>query len=969
MEVFIRVNHGDVEGIDFNTDQVRISHLRERLLADGVFANDALVTLSLCGEVLADELLSELEGYTADAVIDVDPSDLALALATLEGEADGNLAELMRTFTEQCVYSSDPIDETRLHLALTAQLLPESVLTLICRHQVLLPHGEALICSVADNPAVRPCRMVWLHDAFDLSFLISVGSLDLAALYVERIPGEVLVGKGVEPRRSGEVGILTAVLKAVVMGRKDDEEKERERLEKLFALLGQVVAKARRFLLADSTVKVVMHDAFSTLVAYPAVENDIQRYGLAVLEEMVVFLADSGVPLDTVMSVRNIASDVILQEPCLLPAIREDSQKRITPTFLGRISRLTELISVKGRQGASAVHIASECNRVDLLAFCLGRFEPTEGRILAFGAPLPPPKPTPSMTEVREVVSATLSGGHECVQIKRNRETPGWHVDSVFANQGAPPCIVLASSCPEKEDDCFHYLLNRLLEETENLPLMLTRVLSERLRTSAPASVLDKVLSTEKGFRRLEDHLSDFYEFEDKTESEKIASLCSLSTPLFSPPPSALCRAVRHGAKYYEKCLRFVTCICSWQAALLASGMPNTPTTDELIEGILNSAENNVLRDSIAAYCKRKDEETLSAVDLIVSHPSVDVNVITEHRAATALSYAASQGALEVVSMLLLALADPNEKDADGTSALQYAVLSGNIDIVSLLIEDGAEVCASNDAKETPLSVAVSLQDASIVNLLVSKGGCGVTSDSLHHVAFSFLQLCRVSKVESSFIDDLFSAIAGNTEGEQFCVTILQSCGEFVLTPLFAPLLTNAVRCGGVGVRSLMVAGDAVEHYPFGGLCCEWLHGAVEGAGFAVFCGVFEVVVAALGFEGVPLSLPVCEGMVYKGVPLLNKMASVGCTQMLRFVAERSVPAELKAALAILDNEGLTALMVAIVARCDAEFVKTLLAMGAPTELQDPSGNTALAHAHLRNDDDLCVVLLEGGALPSMRPK
>ncbi|MDQ7823491.1 MAG: ankyrin repeat domain-containing protein [Candidatus Eremiobacteraeota bacterium] len=76
----------------------------------------------------------------------------------------------------------------------------------------------------------------------------------------------------------------------------------------------------------------------------------------------------------------------------------------------------------------------------------------------------------------------------------------------------------------------------------------------------------------------------------------------------------------------------------------------------------------------------------------------------------SSLHHAAHRGDLVTARLLLLAGANANEKDIDGTSPLHLASLQGNYEVAALLVEKGADVNATDCHLMTPLHFAASLR-------------------------------------------------------------------------------------------------------------------------------------------------------------------------------------------------------------------------------------------------------------------
>jgi uncharacterized protein len=82
--------------------------------------------------------------------------------------------------------------------------------------------------------------------------------------------------------------------------------------------------------------------------------------------------------------------------------------------------------------------------------------------------------------------------------------------------------------------------------------------------------------------------------------------------------------------------------------------------------------------------------------------------------AKTPLLYAAREGHLEVVKLLLAAGADIEKPDADGVTPLLMAVLNGQIPAAGHLMERGANVKAMDWYGQTPLFAAVDLRNLDV---------------------------------------------------------------------------------------------------------------------------------------------------------------------------------------------------------------------------------------------------------------
>ena len=86
----------------------------------------------------------------------------------------------------------------------------------------------------------------------------------------------------------------------------------------------------------------------------------------------------------------------------------------------------------------------------------------------------------------------------------------------------------------------------------------------------------------------------------------------------------------------------------------------------------------------------------------------------------TALSYAASNGHMDVVRLLVLAKAGLNKGDKEGFVALHHLARLNQADMIKFLVDHGADVdMASKKTGETPLHTAVQHNQLDAVNALI----------------------------------------------------------------------------------------------------------------------------------------------------------------------------------------------------------------------------------------------------------
>lgn len=83
----------------------------------------------------------------------------------------------------------------------------------------------------------------------------------------------------------------------------------------------------------------------------------------------------------------------------------------------------------------------------------------------------------------------------------------------------------------------------------------------------------------------------------------------------------------------------------------------------------------------------------------------------------TALSAAVFKNRVEVAEKLLIAGANPNLGDSNGTTPLHFAVMSQNEKLVALLIKNKADKFKMDKKGKSPLDYALMLKNKNIINI------------------------------------------------------------------------------------------------------------------------------------------------------------------------------------------------------------------------------------------------------------
>lgn len=102
----------------------------------------------------------------------------------------------------------------------------------------------------------------------------------------------------------------------------------------------------------------------------------------------------------------------------------------------------------------------------------------------------------------------------------------------------------------------------------------------------------------------------------------------------------------------------------------------------------------------------------------------------TDEMELTALHHAVDAEQLSAAKALLLAKADPNAVDADGSTPLHYAITIGSVELVQLLVESGADRAIKDEDGNDAAMLAKSLGQTKLEPLLASGSASSSSSSS-----------------------------------------------------------------------------------------------------------------------------------------------------------------------------------------------------------------------------------------------
>jgi ankyrin repeat protein len=137
-------------------------------------------------------------------------------------------------------------------------------------------------------------------------------------------------------------------------------------------------------------------------------------------------------------------------------------------------------------------------------------------------------------------------------------------------------------------------------------------------------------------------------------------------------------------------------------------------------------------------------EKSMKVVELLLKHPEIKLEA-RAHNGDTALMLAAYLGNRVAVTQLLDAGAEVNQP---GWAALHYAAINGDVKIIALLLEHAAYIDAVSPNKTTPLMMAVRSAKTSAVQLLLDEGADRELINSMGLAARDFAHQLELKEIE-----------------------------------------------------------------------------------------------------------------------------------------------------------------------------------------------------------------------------
>ena len=129
---------------------------------------------------------------------------------------------------------------------------------------------------------------------------------------------------------------------------------------------------------------------------------------------------------------------------------------------------------------------------------------------------------------------------------------------------------------------------------------------------------------------------------------------------------------------------------------------------------------NTYLYHSVTPLKFAASEGQLEMVKLLLSHGAKADYGYSDHNGISALSCAAGPDRVEIARVLVKAGADVNAKEVCRNTPLHAAAESGDLDLARYLVENGADIGAVNKYDETPANVAAGKGHQQVVKFLKS---------------------------------------------------------------------------------------------------------------------------------------------------------------------------------------------------------------------------------------------------------
>ena len=326
---------------------------------------------------------------------------------------------------------------------------------------------------------------------------------------------------------------------------------------------------------------------------------------------------------------------------------------------------------------------------------------------------------------------------------------------------------------------------------------------------------------------------------------------------------------------------------------------------------------------------------------------------LKQYAKRTPLSWAAQEGRINIIKLLLQTETSVDDMDAKGRTPLSRASENGHEAVAELLINKGADVNAGNYGK-TPLLQALRYGQTEVAKLLINKGAYVNIYDNQGWNPLLQASICGYEEVAKLLINmgaDI--NVYGNDGRASLLHTIIQ--GHAKVAKLLIDMGADINVCDKDGWTPLL---------------CALIYGQTEVAKLLIDKGADINVCDKDGWT--PLSHTSIYGHAEVAKLLINKGADInvrdkdgwtplshaslhGHKVMAKLLVDKG--ADVNAP----DNQGWTPLIRAS-KDGDEEIAKLLINMGADVNVSDKGGWTPLSHALLQGNEGVVKLLIAKGA-------
>ena len=150
-------------------------------------------------------------------------------------------------------------------------------------------------------------------------------------------------------------------------------------------------------------------------------------------------------------------------------------------------------------------------------------------------------------------------------------------------------------------------------------------------------------------------------------------------------------------------------------------------------------ADLNLFGDYYSNVARSAAQNDAEAVRKLVGGGGGNPNMVDEH-SRTGLHYAAMNGNLEILAILIKANAKLNVEDPLGNTPLHLAADHNQTEAAKLLLDVGAEVDPQNKDGMTPLMIAANRGNLELVQALLAKGASPTKADYTGRDALGWAQ-------------------------------------------------------------------------------------------------------------------------------------------------------------------------------------------------------------------------------------